>query len=244
MWVIYKHTNLINGKIYIGQTCQKPEDRWDYGCAYKKHNLHLYNAIKKYGWQEGFSHEIIETNIPTIEEANEKEKYWIAFYNCKEPNGYNQNDGGGSNAGYKVSNEVKLKIGIANGKPVKCLETDEIFYSAAEAGRQLEIEHSHITDVCNAKRTHVNNLHWEYVDNPLPGIAIEEKIKYLEQLKHKRKSKAIKCIELNRIFDGAIDAQNELGICRSSICVACKNPNRKAGGYHWEYYIEGENNVE
>ena len=69
---IYKTTNLKNGKIYIGQTCQKPEDRWDYGCAYKKHNLHLYNAIKKYGWKEGFSHEIIETDILTIEEANEK----------------------------------------------------------------------------------------------------------------------------------------------------------------------------
>ena len=63
MWVIYKHTNLINGKIYIGQTCQNPEDRWDYGCGYKKHNLHFYNAIKKYGWKEGFSHEIIEKNI-------------------------------------------------------------------------------------------------------------------------------------------------------------------------------------
>lgn len=27
---IYKHTNLINNKIYIGQTCQKPENRWGY----------------------------------------------------------------------------------------------------------------------------------------------------------------------------------------------------------------------
>ena len=206
MWIIYKHTNLINGKIYIGQTCQNPEKRWDYGCGYKKHNLHFYNAIKKYGWKTGFSHEIIEKDILTVEEANEKEKYWIAFYNCKEPNGYNQNDGGGNNIGYKVLDATKLKIGKANGKPVRCLETNEIFYSTAEAGRQLNIKSSHIADVCNQKRTITNNLHWEYVDNPLPGNTLEEKIQYLENLRHKKLSKPIKCIELNEVFDGATDA--------------------------------------
>ena len=244
MWVIYKHTNLINGKIYIGQTCQKPEDRWDYGCGYKRHNLHFYNAIKKYGWKEGFSHEIIEQNIPTLEEANEKEKYWIAYYNCKEPNGYNLTDGGNGSSGHPISEEAKLKISIANGKPVRCLETGEVFHSAAEAARQLNIGRSHITQVCRGERSFANNLHWEFVDEPLPGETMEEKIKYLELLRHKRISKPVRCIELNKIFDGAIDAEKEMGIKRSSICVACKNPKRCAGGYHWEYYIDEAKNGE
>ena len=35
-WVIYKHQNKINGKVYIGQTCQSIQDRWrEKGIGYK-----------------------------------------------------------------------------------------------------------------------------------------------------------------------------------------------------------------
>lgn len=236
MWIIYKHTNLINGKIYIGQTCQKPEKRWDYGCGYKKHNLHFYNAIKKYGWKSGFSHEIIETNILTQKEANEKETYWIQYYNSKEPNGYNQNNGGLSQSGYHMTEDTKKKIGKKNGKLVRCLETNEIFYSTMEAGRQLNINGKHIADVCNQKRLETYGLHWEYLHKPLPGNTLNEKIQYLENLRHQRKSKPIKCIELNQIFSSGLDAEKELNICRSNISQCCTGKRKIAGGYHWEFY--------
>ena len=61
-WCIYKHTNKTNGKVYIGQTCQKPEDRWQCGNGYT-HNPYFYAAIRKYDWQTGFTHEIIEEDI-------------------------------------------------------------------------------------------------------------------------------------------------------------------------------------
>ena len=47
--VIYMHRNLINNKVYIGQTIQKPEYRWNKGKGYKDSSL-FYNAIQKYGW--------------------------------------------------------------------------------------------------------------------------------------------------------------------------------------------------
>lgn len=65
-YCIYKHTNLINGKVYIGQTCQSPEKRFGKngngyrGCRY------FYNAIECYGW-DNFEHEILETNLKDIE---------------------------------------------------------------------------------------------------------------------------------------------------------------------------------
>ena len=88
---IYKITNKINGKIYIGQT-NNPTRRFQehrakgYGQEEEKV---LYKAFDKYGI-ENFSFEIIEET----KDYNEREKYWIKFYNCTTPNGYNMSEGG------------------------------------------------------------------------------------------------------------------------------------------------------
>ena len=104
-YYIYKHTNKINGKVYIGQTCQKPEYRWNHGKGYKE-CPHFYDAILKYGW-ENFEHEIIETGL-TNEEANERETYWINFFNStNEDFGYNLSLGG---LNREFSEETKQKL--------------------------------------------------------------------------------------------------------------------------------------
>ena len=48
-WIIYKHTNNVNGKVYVGQTKQAIKERWRNGKGYKN-NLYFYNSIQKYGW--------------------------------------------------------------------------------------------------------------------------------------------------------------------------------------------------
>lgn len=90
---IYRHTNLINGKIYIGQTCQKPEYRWGKDGNGYKNSPHFYAAIQEYGW-ENFKHEILEKDL-TLEQANQKEKNLIALLKSNNPNyGYNIQEGG------------------------------------------------------------------------------------------------------------------------------------------------------
>ena len=62
MGYIYKHTNKKNGKVYIGKTLDKPEDRWrDHvnEANSGKYNYRFHNAIRKYG-EDAFSMEIIE----------------------------------------------------------------------------------------------------------------------------------------------------------------------------------------
>lgn len=59
---LYKHKNLANGKVYIGITAKNPIIRWNEGDGYKS-NTDFYNDIKKYGWDEGFSHEILLENL-------------------------------------------------------------------------------------------------------------------------------------------------------------------------------------
>ena len=84
---IYKITNLINGKIYIGQS-RFIQRRFDKHKSEAKNNnpLPLYNAIRKYGI-DNFKFEIIEECLP--DELNNRETYYMFFYNSFVPNGYN-----------------------------------------------------------------------------------------------------------------------------------------------------------
>lgn len=95
-WLIYKHTNKINGKVYIGQTCQSALSRFQNGKGYKKCPV-FNNAIKKYGW-ENFKWEFLEENMPTKELANKRETYYINLYRSyigfEDCNGYNMTLGG------------------------------------------------------------------------------------------------------------------------------------------------------
>ena len=81
---IYKITNLINNKSYVGQSIHI-ERRWQEHCQpYSKSQIAL--AIKKYG-KNNFHFEILEEC--SIEELNQKENFWIKKLNTITPNGYN-----------------------------------------------------------------------------------------------------------------------------------------------------------
>ena len=99
--IIYKVTNQINGKIYIGQTTKTAEQRlkkhWsEANCAERPEN-YFHNALLKYGI-ENFTIEVID-EANNLEELNEKEIYWIAYYNTYKGFGYNCNAGGGNSRG-------------------------------------------------------------------------------------------------------------------------------------------------
>ena len=94
--LIYKITNTVNGKIYVGQTIRTLEERkWQHiNTAKHGHKNHLYNAMQKYGI-ENFKFEKI-CDVDNIEDLNILERYYIAKYNCIE-DGYNMVDGGNNN---------------------------------------------------------------------------------------------------------------------------------------------------
>lgn len=115
LWSVYKHTNKINGKCYIGITNQRyVRCRWGKdGHGYSQYGQKkFWNAIKKYGW-DNFAHEIIEKNIATPQEANEREKYWIKYYDSFK-NGYNATEGGSGATGHIVSVEARRKLSEAS----------------------------------------------------------------------------------------------------------------------------------
>lgn len=87
---IYKFTNKINGKSYIGQSTNI-ERRHKEHRTRKDENSLFHEAINEYGF-ENFDFSVIE--ICDIKDLNSKEIYYIKAYNTLFPNGYNVSGGG------------------------------------------------------------------------------------------------------------------------------------------------------
>lgn len=107
---IYKITNQLNGKIYIGQS-KEPFKRFNQHCHKKENYSSLISrAIQKYG-KENFSFEI----LGWFDDYNEKEKYYIKFYSSLVPYGYNLLPGGEEppkGGGAKITKEVASNIQV------------------------------------------------------------------------------------------------------------------------------------
>ena len=137
--LIYKITNQINNKCYIGQTIKSGEQRWKehkahaFGSHPNDQNKTLYQAIRKYG-VDNFTFEILQDNIETYEQLDKAEIYWIDFYNSFVK-GYNETFGG--------------------QRYHKILPNEEIiqdYYktrSARKTAKNFGIDHSTVDDILN-----------------------------------------------------------------------------------------------
>lgn len=138
--IIYKATNTINGKIYIGQTIQKLQDRIDGHVRDSKRSnrrlTYFANAIRKYGIL-AFNFIVIDT-ANSIEELNLKEQFWIDFYNSTDKLiGYNL-DSGGNNC--KKSDSTKDLISISSKNNWKNTEIADKMLNGLRKGTEKWIE--------------------------------------------------------------------------------------------------------
>ena len=110
--IIYKSTNKITGKIYIGQTTQTLENRIKNHVKESDKNKKrpFLLSLKKYGI-ENFIFEVIDC-ANNLDELNDKEIYWIDYYKSTTPNGYNITGGG---QGKKMIRTEELTKRISKG---------------------------------------------------------------------------------------------------------------------------------
>ena len=219
MYIVYQHKNKINGKIYIGITSQKPEQRWgSQGCNYKS-SPHFYSAIQKYGW-DNFEHTILFTDL-TKEQACLKEQELIKEYNSMNREfGYNSTSGGDI---FIMNEETKQKIsqamiGNQNGLGHPCSEEKKEKISNAQKGRKFTEEHKQKLSEA-AKNRHVP--------------CSEEKKQILKEKSYK---KPVYCEELDKIFESVQECGRQLGIPATNISKLCKGRGKTLKGYHLRYY--------
>lgn len=218
-YIIYKHTNKINGKAYIGQTCQIPERRWRNGEGYKD-SPKFWKAIEKYGW-DNFEHEIIETDLSS-KEADEREIYWIAYYDTynNDEKGYNMTPGGSN-----FMSELWQDKDYRQKMNKSFSEARQKSWSNKEfADKALSLLLEGLTKVWQ-------DTEWR-----------EQRIKNLLG-KNNPNSKAVINIETGLIFDTIKEASEWAGLNSvSGIGQCCKGKQKSSGKHpisqaplHWKY---------
>lgn len=245
--IIYKATNLINKKVYIGQTR-------DYLChrKYKHHyeaehgsELYFHRAIRKYG-KENFSWEII-AHGNNAEELDNLEKFYIAeFLSNDSSYGYNLTAGG-------------LTSLPPNGRKVQCLETSKIYNSCREAAREQKIPENQIKLSCTTRIRATDTYHYTFLDNLysleeaiegyFQGVSIDDikrnmlKLTYDSVQQYGKitpRSKPVVCLETLVIFPSGTAAAKFLQITKDNVGAACRGIQETSGGLHWRYLTKEE----
>jgi len=256
--VVYKITNLVNGKVYIGQTINGFDKRYESkgidiervynyynGRESRKNeneyiNIHLLKSIKRYGLNKFNVDKVFDIAF-SRNELNIKEQCWISFYNSTDINfGYNR-DSGGNN--FKRLNETKRKIseyqkGESNVNSIKviCLNTKELFISASDAGRKLKIIQTNICRCCIGTLNYVSSQNGEklvfcYYNNYLKmnEYEINKLISKASNGNSSSKPKIVICVNTLKVYYSIGKASKQTNVNKGHIVDCCKGKRQCAG---------------
>lgn len=230
-YTIYMHRNKINGKVYIGQTKQKPEKRWDNGRGYVDCSK-FYNAILKYGW-DNFEHIILYQNL-SMEQADFLEMQLIEKYNSiNDKFGYNIKKGGQNKS---HSEETKRKIGEANKIALKgnrWSEQQKRLISQMFSGEGNPFYGKHHTE--ESKKLISEHRKGKIVGEEHPLYGKHHNKATLQKISKSRQSKggkSVLCIETGEIFSCMMDAARQYGLKTSAGIGQCCIGKAKSAGKH------------
>lgn len=105
IYSIYKATNKVSGKVYIGFACNFPERKRTHKKRYKTTKTKFYDAIKSYGW-DNFEWNIIYQSLDSSHCLSIMEPYFIKEFNSVD-NGYNMTLGGEGTLGHSMKGKIK-----------------------------------------------------------------------------------------------------------------------------------------
>lgn len=149
---IYKITNNINSKVYIGQSINihrrwKDEKANAFSGQSNEYDTKRSRAFRKYGL-ENFTFEVIEECEPS--ELNSREKYWISYYNS-HIDGYNMTMGGDSTAHVNQLSNIKQVEEIINDLRNSTL-------TGIEIGQKYGVSDQTISDINRGRSWRLENV--------------------------------------------------------------------------------------
>lgn len=211
MYLIYKYTSPSN-KVYIGQTCKTLSARAEPGGTGYRPCVAFWRAIQKYGW-DNIRGEILEA-VDTLEEANEKEQYYIQLFQSNNPEyGYNIYGGGNNHIDFELQQRLAdIKKMWDEGKTVGeiqekyHLKQQTLSYEMLKAGIDGRERISRSAGKYLAKTTYQYDKDYNLVNK----------------------------------FESAGQAEKQTGI--TNITRTCKKneevdiPKYRAGKYYWTYH--------
>ena len=219
-YYIYKATNKINGKSYVGQTCDFHSRVWQHQRCYEKEDCDFHRAIKEFGF-DNFSWEIIET-CESEDRACELEKYYIEKFNTYR-DGYNMTKGG-KGAPYH------------NARAVVLLTLDGQYIKRYDSAMDAEIDGFHNADVllnCKGKRRQTKGYMFMFEDEYESNGA-----KTYRKPEPNGMRSIIQCdMEGNFIqkFKSLQEAASITGTNRTTISGVLSNTYKSANGYIFVY---------
>jgi len=245
MAIIYKITNLIDGKIYIGATRFSIEKRWSehrYSSKLTK-NRYLYNAIRKHGI-DNFKIEQVASCLDGY--WSECEKLVIESMSPE----YNMTNGGEITVGRSMTKEVAAKIGRSNTGKVrseeqkirdseikkeynKIPENKAKTLAALEIARKNRNEEVRVASLrkAGAEGRMTRSLSDEHLKKMLKAsqaLEIRKKVALSKQ-------KKVECTTLNTVFDSVSEAAEALGLSISGVSCVCRGKRNSAYGLKFSF---------
>lgn len=254
-WTIYKITSPSN-KIYVGQTKNFKSRINNYKNGHCKKQVKLFNSIKKYGFEE-HHYEILEENITSLILSNEREIYWIKFYDSNN-SGLNCSKGGTGKVPL-LKEEVKEKIRLATQKRwdsgemkgmtgKKLSEDHKKAILLSNIGSKRSSETIEKLKFAKANRTLEQNENWLVSMNLRTGYKQTDETKLKIKLTRKEKinngeiiikTKTILCLNNNVIYQSAKEAAENLQLPNiASINNVCNGTRNSVYGYKFIYTNE------
>ena len=246
MGYIYKITNKINQKFYIGQTVkERPTDRFSQHKYLARHPEQehgnsislLHQSMAKYG-VDNFTFEIIEQ--VDDDKLNEREQYWIKELNSFVPSGYNLTKGGDGSKGYSRSQTAEERQNRSESAKKYYEEHPEAKEQARERTKKLWENEEYRKKVTESNikfyKEHPDMFKGE--NNPFYGKHhTEESLKKIKEASKKRQIKIAQLdkdtLDVIQIFDGIKEAEKALNVSHGWLSKAARQ-NKIAYGFRWK----------